>query len=114
MLKECIFCQIIAGDTPCRKVYEDDEVLVFHDIQPAAPVHALIIPKTHIASMNDVGREQEGIIAAIHRAAQITAIELGIAETGYRLVNNCGPDAGQVVHHLHYHLLGGKKLGMTQ
>ena len=112
-MQPCVFCQIIAGDTPCRKIYEDDEVLVFHDIKPAAPVHALIIPKAHIASMNEVGREHAPLIAAIHLAAQTAARELGIADTGYRLVNNCGPDAGQVVPHLHYHLLGGKKLGMT-
>ncbi|WP_438433351.1 histidine triad nucleotide-binding protein [Gorillibacterium sp. sgz500922] len=112
-MKDCVFCQIIAGDSPCQKIFEDDEVLVFHDNQPAAPVHALIIPKRHIASMNEVGDEHAEAIVAIHRAARTAARELGIAETGYRLVNNCGPDAGQVIPHLHFHLLGGKKLGMT-
>ncbi|MEO3947394.1 histidine triad nucleotide-binding protein [Gorillibacterium sp. CAU 1737] len=112
-MKDCLFCQIIAGESPCRKVYEDEEVLVFHDLLPAAPVHVLIIPKAHVASMNEVKEEQLSVLAAIHRAAQIAARELGIDRTGYRLVNNCGSDAGQVIPHLHYHLLGGKKLGMT-
>lgn len=107
---DCIFCKIIAGDLPATKVYENDDVLAFHDIAPQAPVHVLIIPKKHIATMNDVTEEDGTYIAEIHRAAQIIAKELGIAESGYRLINNCGSDGGQVVYHLHYHLLGGEKL----
>ncbi|WJH33026.1 histidine triad nucleotide-binding protein [Paenibacillus aurantius] len=110
---DCIFCKIVKGEIPSNKIYEDEHVMAFHDIQPAAPVHALIIPKKHIATMNDAGEEDWKVIGDIHRAAQHIAKELGVAETGYRLVNNCGKDAGQVVFHIHYHLLGGKKLGLT-
>ena len=109
----CVFCSIIQGHSPCRKIYEDDLVIAFHDLHPAAPVHTLIIPKKHIPSMKDVGDDEWSLIGHIHKTANQIAVELGISETGYRLVNNCGVDAGQVVHHLHYHLLGGKKLGMT-
>lgn len=109
-MSDCIFCKIIEGTMPSKQVYEDDLVLAFHDIAPAAAVHVLIIPKKHIATMNDVTEEDGHIIARIHKAAQHIAKELGIAESGYRLMNNCGPDGGQVVYHLHYHLLGGEKL----
>jgi histidine triad (HIT) family protein len=108
---DCIFCKIIEGTIPSKKVFENDKVLAFHDIQPAAPVHILFIPKKHIASMNEVAHADLHYIAEIHQAAQQTARELGIAESGYRLVNNCGKEGGQVVYHLHYHLLGGTKLG---
>lgn len=109
-MSECIFCKIVEGTMPSNKVYEDELVLAFYDIAPAAKVHVLIIPKKHIATMNDVSEADGPIIAQIHRAAQHIANELGIAESGYRLMNNCGPDGGQVVYHLHYHLLGGEKL----
>ncbi|GIP35839.1 histidine triad nucleotide-binding protein [Paenibacillus sp. J2TS4] len=108
---DCIFCKIVEGSIPANKIYEDDTVLAFHDIQPAAPVHALIIPKKHIAAMKDVREEDLPLIADIHRAAQKVAKELGVDESGYRLLNNCGKNAGQVVFHIHYHLLGGAKLG---
>lgn len=108
---DCIFCKIIEGSIPSKKVYEDEHVLAFYDIQPAAPVHVLFIPKKHIASLNDVSGDDFALIGEIHKAAQIVAKELGVAEAGYRLVNNCGKDGGQVVFHLHYHLLGGEKLG---
>ncbi len=108
---DCIFCKIVEGSVPSKKVFENEDVLAFHDIQPAAPVHVLVIPKKHIASMNEAGAEDWGLIGEVHRAAQHIARELGIAESGYRLVNNCGPDGGQVVFHIHYHLLGGEKLG---
>lgn len=108
---DCIFCEIIKGTIPSKKVFENDDVLAFHDIQPAAPVHVLFIPKKHIAFMNDVGPGDWQYIGEIHKAAQQVAKELGIADTGYRLVNNCGKDGGQVVFHLHYHLLGGANLG---
>lgn len=108
---DCLFCKIVNGDIPSKKVLENDRVLVFHDIQPAAPVHVLIIPKKHMASMNEVAQEDLGLIADIHQAAQEAARELGIADSGYRLINNCGRDGEQTVHHLHYHLLGGARLG---
>ena len=108
--KGCIFCKIIQGELPSRKVFENEHVLAFHDIQPLAPVHILIIPKTHIATMNDVTAEDWPMITEIHKAAQHIAKECGIAEKGYRLVNNCNSEGGQVVYHIHYHLMGGEKL----
>jgi histidine triad (HIT) family protein len=108
---DCIFCKIVEGAIPSKKIDENEHVFVFHDIQPLAPVHALIIPKKHIATMNDAGSDDWSLIGEMHRAAQKTAKELGIADSGYRLINNCGPNGGQVVYHIHYHLLGGEKLG---
>ncbi|PZD93942.1 histidine triad nucleotide-binding protein [Paenibacillus sambharensis] len=108
---DCIFCKIIEGSIPSRKVYENEHVLAFHDIQPAAPVHVLIIPKKHIATMNDVQAEDGPLVAEIFAAARHIAKELGVDESGYRLVNNVNADGGQVVYHLHVHLIGGKKLG---
>ncbi|WP_040948376.1 histidine triad nucleotide-binding protein [Gorillibacterium massiliense] len=110
---ECIFCRIVAGTAAARLIYEDDLIIAFHDIKPAAPVHVLIIPKKHIPSMNEIGQEDLAAISRIHNKVQVIANKLGIAGTGYRLVANCGADAGQVVPHLHYHLLGGKKLSLT-
>ncbi|GGA20435.1 histidine triad nucleotide-binding protein [Paenibacillus physcomitrellae] len=110
-MENCLFCKIVNGDIPSNKIYEDDEFLVFHDIQPAAPVHAVMIPKKHIASMNEAEGEDFALIGKLHQVAQTTAKQLDIAETGYRLINNCGPDGGQTVFHLHFHLLGGAKLG---
>lgn len=108
---ECLFCKIIEGTVPSQKVYEDEHVLGFHDIDPQAKVHVLLIPKKHIATMNELEAEDAGLIGKLHIAAQQVAKELGIAETGYRLINNCNKDAGQIVFHIHYHLLGGEKLG---
>jgi histidine triad (HIT) family protein len=108
---DCLFCKIAEGSIPSQKVFENEHVLAFHDIKPAAPVHILIIPKKHIATMNDVEPEDLGLIAEIHRAAQEIAKQQGVADDGYRLVNNCGKHGGQVIYHVHYHLLGGEKLG---
>lgn len=108
---DCLFCKIIEGSIPSKKVYENEHVLAFHDIEPQAKVHVLIIPKKHIATMNDLQEKDAGLIGEIHLAAQHIAKELGITDTGYRLINNCNKDAGQVVFHIHYHLLGGEKLG---
>jgi histidine triad (HIT) family protein len=107
---DCIFCKIIAGSIPSKKIYEDNNILAFHDIQPLAAVHALIIPKKHIATMNEVENDDWSLIGDIHRAAQLIARDLGVAESGYRLVNNCGKEGGQIVYHIHYHLLGGEQL----
>lgn len=107
---DCIFCKIIEGSVPSKKVFENEHVVAFHDIQPVAPVHILIIPKAHIASMNDVEADQWHLIGEIHKGAQQIAKEQGIDASGYRLVNNCGSNGGQVVFHIHYHLLGGEKL----
>ncbi|MFD2116130.1 histidine triad nucleotide-binding protein [Paenibacillus yanchengensis] len=108
---DCLFCKIINGSIPSDKVYETDTVLAFRDIQPAAPVHILIIPKKHIATMNDVTEQDGAIVADLFTAARHIAAELGIADAGYRLINNVNNDGGQVVYHLHVHLLAGKKLG---
>ncbi|MDF2838251.1 MAG: histidine triad protein [Paenibacillus sp.] len=108
---DCIFCKIIEGSIPSKKVFENDRVLAFQDIQPAAPVHILIIPKKHIPTMNDIGPEDAELIGELFAAAKQIAKEQGVAETGYRLINNVNSDGGQVVYHLHVHLLGGKKLG---
>lgn len=108
---DCLFCKIVEGTIPSKKVMETDNVVVFHDIQPAAPVHVLIIPKKHIASMNEVANEDLSLIGDMHSVAQQVARKLGVEQSGYRLINNCGPDSGQAVHHIHYHLLGGAKLG---
>ncbi len=110
-MNDCIFCKIINKQIPSAAVYEDDSVYAFNDIQPAAPVHVLIVPKEHIANLNEINGENSACLVHIHMAAKKIAEELGISEKGYRLINNCGPDAGQTVFHIHYHLLGGKNLG---
>lgn len=107
---DCLFCKIIAGEIPSKKVYEDEKVYAFYDISPAAPVHVLIIPKTHISSANALSEENAAVVGHIFTVAARLAAELGIAEKGYRIVNNCGEDGGQTVHHLHFHLLGGRSL----
>ena len=108
---DCLFCKIIKGEIPSRKVFENDRVLVFHDIQPAAPTHVLVIPKKHIASMNEADVEDRELLGELLLTARQVAHELGIAESGYRLINNVGVDGGQVVYHIHIHVLGGEKLG---
>ncbi|PYI51768.1 histidine triad nucleotide-binding protein [Paenibacillus flagellatus] len=108
---DCIFCKIVNGDIPSQKVFENDRVLAFRDIQPAAPTHVLVIPKKHIASMNEAQDEDAELLGELLLTAKKVAAELGIAESGYRLVNNVGPNGGQVVYHIHVHILGGEKLG---
>ena len=108
----CIFCKIVAGQIPCRKVHEDDELLAFHDIAPWAPVHFLIIPKAHIASMMSVGPEQERLLGRMMALAPRLAMEQGCnpyPAGGFRLVVNTGTEAGQEVHHLHLHVIGGPR-----
>jgi histidine triad (HIT) family protein len=107
---DCIFCKIAQGTIPSRKVYEDDSVIAFHDIQPQASVHLLVIPKKHIATMNDCEESDAALLGHVLLVAQRIAREAGLAEQGYRLVNNCGADAGQIVYHIHWHILGGEKL----
>lgn len=109
-MADCIFCKIVQGDIPAGKVYEDEQVLAFKDINPAAPTHILIIPKEHIASMNEVNTTTLQLMGHILVVAAKLAEQLGLASSGYRLVNNCGQDGGQTVHHLHFHLLGGRSL----
>jgi len=110
-MDNCIFCKIINGQIPAAVVYEDDRVIAFKDINPVAPVHIIIIPREHIASVNDLTVENAGVLTDIFLAAQKIAEKMGIADKGYRLINNCGADAGQTVFHMHFHLLGGIVLG---
>lgn len=107
---DCLFCKIIAGEIPSAKVYEDDKVYAFRDIEPQAPVHILIIPKEHIASANELNEENSAIVGHIFAVAANIAKEEGISDGGYRIVNNCGEDGGQTVGHLHFHMLGGRSL----
>ncbi len=110
-MEDCLFCKIAAGEIPSNKVYEDDEVLAFRDISPKAPTHILIIPKKHIARLADADEADAVLLAKIQILAKLLAEAEGIAASGYRVVTNSGEDSGQEVQHLHYHLLGGKKLG---
>lgn len=106
---DCLFCKIVAGDIPSTKVYEDDQVLAFRDIAPQAPTHILVIPKTHIASVAQITPENSGVVAHIFTVIPAIAEQEGLVN-GYRVVSNCGPDAGQTVNHLHFHILGGAEL----
>ena len=110
-MEECLFCKIVRGEIPSNKVYEDNEILAFKDINPIAPVHILVIPKKHIGSMKDIEIEDEMLIGRIFTKIKKIAEEFKL-DNGYRIVNNCGIDGGQEVMHLHFHLLGGKKLNM--
>lgn len=107
----CIFCKIIAGEIPCTKVYEDEHVLAFKDIHPAAPVHVLVVPKTHVESIHALTPETLPLVMPVHAAIREVAEITGIAQDGYRVIANCGSGAGQTVPHLHYHVLGGRALG---
>ena len=105
----CLFCKIAAGEIPSTKVYEDDLVLAFRDIAPMAPTHILVIPKAHIPSVDGITAENSGVVARIFEVIPAIAKAENL-ENGYRVVSNCGADAGQSVHHLHFHILGGKQL----
>ncbi len=106
-MEDCIFCKILKGEIPSKKVYEDELVYAFHDVAPAAPVHILIVPKEHICCLNEVEPRHQALLGHILLTAAKLARELGVAEGGYRIVNNCGENAGQTVFHLHFHLLAG-------
>ena len=106
---DCLFCKIGAGDIPSNKVYEDEKILAFHDIAPQAPVHVLVIPRAHIASADDVTAANSDIVAHIFACIPAIAKKAGITN-GYRVITNCGEDGCQSVKHLHFHILGGKKL----
>ena len=105
----CLFCKIAAGEIPSTKVYEDDKILAFRDIAPMAPTHILVIPKEHIPSVDGITEENSPVVAHIFAVIPKIAAAEGLTG-GYRVVSNCGDDAGQTVHHLHFHILGGKKL----
>ena len=108
---DCLFCKIVAGEILSTKVYEDEQVLAFRDIAPMAPTHILVIPKTHIADVNGITEENSSLVAHIFTVIPQIAKAEGL-ENGYRVVSNCGSDAGQTVQHLHFHILGGKQLAL--
>ena len=109
-MNDCLFCKIIAGEIPSKKVYEDELCFAFYDIAPLAPVHFLVVPKQHIASAAEITPENAALVGHIYAVIAKLAAELGISE-GFRVVTNCGADAGQTVHHLHFHVLAGRELG---
>lgn len=108
-MDDCIFCKIADGKIPSEKVYEDDELLAFRDVNPVAPTHILIIPKRHIANSDELTAGDEAMMGRIMMKAVELARDEGVAEKGYRLVINCGEEGGQVVKHLHLHLIGGRR-----
>lgn len=108
-MDDCIFCKIVNGEIASKFLYEDDEFIAFSDINPIAPIHILIIPKTHIASADDIDEENSYLIGKIFRIASKLAKDMGL-ENGYRVVNNCKEDGGQSVGHIHFHLLGGRQM----
>lgn len=110
-MSDCLFCKIVAGEIPSTKVYEDETVLAFRDIAPQAPTHILVIPKTHIASVAEITAENSTIVSHIFEVIAKVAAAEGLKD-GYRVVSNCGDHAGQTVHHLHFHILGGKQLAL--
>jgi histidine triad (HIT) family protein len=110
-MNDCIFCKIAAGEIPADIVYDDGEVLAFRDINPEAPVHLLLIPRRHIATLNDLSEADAALVGRLYLAGKQIAAELGVAESGYRTVINCNRDAGQLVFHIHMHLLAGRELG---
>ncbi|MDR1195098.1 MAG: histidine triad nucleotide-binding protein [Endomicrobium sp.] len=111
MTDDCLFCKIAKGEIPSKKVYEDERVFAFEDINPQAPVHIIIIPKRHIGGLNSLSEGDEAVLGYIQAAAAKIASQFQELKNGYRLVNNCGADAGQTVFHIHYHLLGGRTFG---
>lgn len=111
-MNDCLFCKIIKREIPSTIVYEDEEILAFRDINPVAPVHVLVIPKKHISSLVDLKPEDEALVGRIYSVINKIAKQENIFESGFRVVVNCGEDGGQEVKHLHFHLIGGKKLGI--
>lgn len=109
-MTDCLFCRIASGEIPAQIVYKDDQLVAFHDISPQAPMHFLIVPIAHIGDVNSLGEQHDAMVGRVHRLAADLARERGYADSGYRVVVNCGPDAGQSVHHLHFHVLGGRAL----
>ena len=110
-MEDCLFCKIIKGEIPSKKVYEDEEILAFHDIDPAAPIHILVIPKKHISSLAHLEKEDEKLIGKIFGVINKIAEDNNFKQDGYRVITNCGKNGGQEVMHLHFHILAGKKLG---
>jgi histidine triad (HIT) family protein len=109
-MSTCLFCRIVAGELPASKVYEDDQIVAFNDINPQAPTHVLVVPRRHLATLNDLGPGDDGLVGTLVRRAAAIAAERGIADAGFRTVFNCNAGAGQTVFHLHLHLLGGRAM----
>lgn len=109
-MSDCIFCKIVNGEMSADKLYEDDDVVAFRDLGPQAPVHVLVIPKAHIATLNDLDDDNAAVMGKLYLAAAKVAADLGVAEDGYRTVMNCNPKGGQTVYHIHLHLLGGRQM----
>jgi len=109
-MTDCLFCKMVAGDIPPDIVYENDEVLAFRDIHPQAPTHVLVVPKIHIATINDLGEEHKDLVGTLFLAAKAVAEKEGIAKDGYRTIMNCNALAGQTVFHIHLHVLGGRRM----
>lgn len=110
MSDDCIFCKIVSGELPSEQLYQDEQVIAFRDLHPVAPVHVLVIPRKHIPSMNDLEDEDKPLIGEMFSVTRDLARHLGLAKSGYRLIVNNGPDGGQVVYHLHLHLIGGHRM----
>lgn len=109
-MSECIFCRIVAGELPAELIHEDDEIVAFRDIEPQAPVHVLIVPRRHVATLLDLDPEDAGLLGRLQTTAIHLARRLGLEERGFRLVLNCLEEAGQSVFHIHLHLLGGRPM----
>ncbi len=107
----CLFCEIAADRSPARTVFEDERLVAFHDIRPQAPLHVLVIPRKHVTSLLDLALDDDALVGSMVRTARDLARSFGLDERGFRLVLNCGRDAGYSVHHIHLHLLGGRRMG---
>jgi histidine triad (HIT) family protein len=110
-MSKCLFCNIVNGDIPAKKVHEDDRLIAFEDINPQAPMHVLVVPRAHIATLNDMLAEHDALVGSMVRLGSTIAAERGYSAGGFRTVFNCNRDAGQTVFHLHLHVLGGRRLG---
>ena len=110
-MTDCLFCKIAAGEIPARLEYEDDEIVAFHDVNPQAPTHLLVIPRRHVATLLDTDESDSALLGRMQRVAVELARKLGLDERGFRLVTNCLEDAGQSVFHIHLHVLGGRTMG---
>lgn len=109
-MTDCIFCKIVSGDIPAEKVFENDSVVAFQDLNPQAPVHVLVIPKKHISTINDLQSQDAALVGEMYLAAKQIASDKGLSERGYRTVMNCNEEAGQTVFHIHLHVLGGRAM----
>jgi histidine triad (HIT) family protein len=110
-MSDCLFCKIVAGDVPAKLLHQDDQLIAFSDINPQAPLHALVVPKRHIATLNDLAPDDDALVGSMFRRAAALAAQHGYADRGYRTVFNCNREAGQSVFHIHLHVLGGRGLG---